>query len=76
MTAVEKLAMIEKALGDGRTVRIATALRAWDVDARCAGKWLAAGRPLFKISGTSLMMGQGRSYVCIDYCAIRVSRMA
>lgn len=73
MTAIEKLAMIESALAQGRTVYLSTATRATKLTAKVAAKWTAIGRPVVKVKGTSLYLANGKSYVCADYCAISIA---
>ena len=72
MTAQEKYEMIMTALTDGKTVYVATYLRCAKITAKTLAKWAAAGIELFRVRDNSLYMGRGRSYDCIDYCAIRV----
>ena len=73
MTAAEKLALINKALDQGRTVYLGTQLRAYKLTARVREHWAATGRPVIKVSASgSLMLGEGRRYVCADYCSITI----
>lgn len=71
-TPKEKLSRIESALAAGRTVYLCTYTRAIKITPKNAAKWLAAGRPIVKASDNHLYVAEGRSYVCADYCAIRV----
>jgi hypothetical protein len=74
MTATDKLAMIETAIAEGRTVYLVTATRATKITPRTFRAWLAAGRPVVKLNaaGSSLLLAAGRHYVCADYVSIRV----
>lgn len=71
---------IREAINDGYTVTIATALRAWPVDAKTLQRFEAAGFPLFKADadGRTLMATRNRAgrpvYDCIDGCRITASR--
>lgn len=76
ITPAEKLALIDSALDAGRTVYLCTYTRATKITPKTRAKFQAAGHPVLKVShdphGSSLWLASGRSYVCADYCAIRV----
>jgi len=61
---------IHAKLGEGCTVLVATAARTTKVTPATAKRWERAGNQLFKATGSSLYMASGRSFVCIDGCAI------
>lgn len=70
MTAVEKLVMIEAAIARGETVYLSTYTRVTKITPKVVARFWAAGRPVLKVLGDSLMLSEGRRYVCADYCAI------
>lgn len=70
MSAEEKLAVLVKALDGGKTITVATALRAWVINPRTWAKWKSSGHTLFKAKGNSLFMARGKLFDCIDGCRI------
>ena len=71
MTLAEHLLEdITKALADGRTVYVATALKATKVTPSTAASWEASGHQLFKLDKKGdLTMAKGRKYVPITFCS-------
>lgn len=74
MTATDKLAMITSAIAAGRTVYLTTATRATKITPKTFAAWTAAGRPVVKLNGagSSLLLAEGRHYVCADYVGITI----
>ena len=61
---------IHERLDSGCTILVATAMRTTKITPTTAARWDRNGDQLFKASGASLYMTSGRSFVCIDGCAI------
>lgn len=61
-TATRKLAFIHEHLAAGRTIYIATALKAWKLSKKHAA--------MVKVSGESIYLQRGKNWDCIDYCQI------
>ena len=73
-TAADKLAWINTALEAGLTVYFRTYTRATRIDRKTVERFEKAGVKLLKVSGGSLWMASGRSYVCADLCGISIRR--
>lgn len=68
----EKLAWINDQLAKGMTVYLQTYTRATKITAKNVAAGEEAGRPLLKVDANgSLLVIEGRRYVCADLCAIR-----
>jgi hypothetical protein len=60
---------------DGCTIVISNHLRAWEVDAKTVRRWRKVGREIFKQGKDGhILMGRGKHYDDISYCAIKVYR--
>lgn len=71
MNAQQKLEMIQSHINAGRTVFVSTALKSTRITPRTFANWARLGHELFKVKGDTLYMARGRSFDCIDYCAIQ-----
>lgn len=63
--ARRKVAFIREQLAAGRTIYICTALRATKLSAKHAD--------MVKATKSGAYLQAGKSWVCIDYCAIKVA---
>ena len=72
MTAAERLQSWIDAISSGKTLYVATYAKCWKIDSKTVAKFSKAGMPVLKAKGESLYMASGKSYVCIDYCGIRI----
>jgi hypothetical protein len=66
---------MQDALAAGQTVTISTVYRATIVTPKAYAKWQASGQALFRYSadGSSAYIARGKSWDCIDYCAIHIA---
>jgi len=62
--ARRRIAAIQSHLSQGHTIMISTHLRTWECSKRHAG--------MFKATKSGAYMQSGKSWNCIDGCAIRV----
>lgn len=69
-TAQQKLDKINEALAEGATIYFSTMTRHYKITQKTVARFAKAGMPLLKVSGDSLYMASGRSYLCMDYCGI------
>lgn len=69
-TPADKLAWIIARLEEGRTVYVTTATRSTAIKPKTWDAWAKAGRPLVRVSGSSLQMIERGAYVCADWCEI------
>ncbi len=78
MTKAEKaFQFITDKIAEGLTVMVATNLRATKITPKTAAKFEAANHPLFKIgSDGCLYMAEGKSYVCIAYKDMILTRIS
>lgn len=72
MTAPERLQSWLDAIANGSTLYVATYTKCWKIDSKVVAKFAKAGSPILKAKGDSLYMASGKSYVCIDYCGVRI----
>lgn len=72
MNAQEKIEKVLATVKEGKTVYISTAYRSYKITQNVVDSWSKSGIELFKVQGNSMMMGNGKSYVCIDYCKFTV----
>lgn len=72
MSAQEKIDKILATVKEGKTVYVSTAYRSYKITQKVVDSWSKLGLELFKVQGDSMMMGSGKSYVCIDYCKFTV----
>lgn len=74
MTAAEKMALISKALDEGRTVYLTTQTRSFEITPRVRERFASAGHPVLRVSASgSLRLAEGRGYVSADFCSISVA---
>lgn len=72
MTKADRaLAWIERQLSEGATVYISTYTKATKITPKRYASW-PSDRPLFKVSGSDLLMARGRRYDCIISGSIRL----
>ena len=65
-------AFINLSLAQGKNVYVGTQLRAFRVSPKLAAKWEAAGKPLFRLKGGSLLMRSGRNSVKLAIPELRL----
>lgn len=71
-TAADKLAWINTAIAAGLTVYFRSYTHAYKVDRKTVARFAKAGVQLLKVSGGSLWMASGRSYLCMDLSGISI----
>jgi len=67
MEAAKKMEWITAALAAGRSVYVHSCTRVFKITPAIAKRFDKAGRPVFKITGTSLYMSNGNRYDCINF---------
>ena len=70
MTAADKIKKIISTIEAGNTVSFTTYLRSYPVSLKTLNKFRDGGHVLFKANGNSIMMLNGKSYICMDGCKI------
>ena len=71
MSAQSRYDKIHSLLAEGATIMLCTPLKCTEVTSKTAKRFDDNGTPLFKVTGKSLYMLEGRNYVCIDYVTIK-----
>jgi len=65
---------INEALTAGKTVVIATRTNAWKLTQKVRERFAKVGIELIREKAGSVEMAQGRKYVDVSFCSIRISK--